>query len=196
MSEVERRELLLRYVHVNGRYRKLLSESFLDVDADWRMAFGSELMSDAREISDVELEELLADDWRAFLTACWLIGFMRRDRFRDVLHCRILVGDENKVAKGIFFALSRFGDPDDALVIKAYLERLLPDLEWRGYQPWALGALLAIDERLATNHAMEIIETDGPWDRWAMAGVIDSVDPNYWRDRVRRWDQFANMFDS
>lgn len=43
------------------------------------------LSAAAHTITDEELEILLESEWRSRLTAAWLIGFDRREHFRDVL---------------------------------------------------------------------------------------------------------------
>src|SRR6266508_4324505 len=49
--------------------------------------------------------------------------------------------------------LASFGTPQDAAVLTQYLDHYLPQAQLRYDQPWALGALLHIDERLRNNAA-------------------------------------------
>ncbi|MFF9634185.1 DUF6000 family protein [Streptomyces bacillaris] len=44
--------------------------------------FTRHLLNDAAAITDEELEALLGYEWRSRLTAAWLIGVDRRERFR------------------------------------------------------------------------------------------------------------------
>ncbi|WP_407929442.1 DUF6000 family protein [Herbidospora solisilvae] len=50
-------------------------------------------------------------------------------------------------------APARFGEDEDATVLSAYLDRYLPQVENRYDQEDALGALLLIDEKLATDES-------------------------------------------
>lgn len=54
--------------------QKLMSGSFMELPADERAAFGESLARDARDISDDQLSELFAGDWRERITAGWLVA--------------------------------------------------------------------------------------------------------------------------
>ncbi|MEV0535576.1 DUF6000 family protein [Kitasatospora sp. NPDC050463] len=65
------------------RYPELNGSRFLRPGWPHAKRFGRHLIDDAATITDAELEALLAYEWRARLTAAWLIGIGRRDAFRQ-----------------------------------------------------------------------------------------------------------------
>lgn len=186
----------LRYVlgqpeHVGGsrRYLELLHGNFTALPEEQRGPFLRAMRDDARQISDVELEFMLQPgemiDWRDRLTAAWLIGFDRRTRFRAVL-AELLLGSELVYAgQGYCFALTRFGQPEDATILAAYLDRYLPRTDRHYNQPDAMGGLLHLDYLLGTAQAARFLGPDGPWSRSAFGG----------RDPMSRADRMAVLCD-
>ncbi|GAA0965395.1 DUF6000 family protein [Actinocorallia libanotica] len=124
--------------------------------------FTAALIRDARKISDAELDRLLSCGWRPCLTAAWLIGIDRRQHYRERLGELLLESAGPYAGQGYCFALARFGRPEDAEILTAYLDRYLPRADCYYDQAWAMGALLYLDERLGTCYAERFLET-GLW---------------------------------
>lgn len=150
------------------RYMKLLGGNPLREMAD-RDVFDAALAADARQITDEDLGKLLAFEWRARLVAAWLIGLDRRTRFRPGLGDLLLKSELVHSGKGYCFALARFGQPEDADILAAYLDRYLPRRDCHYDQLWALGALLHLDDELGTDHAERFIAPSGAWHQSAFA---------------------------
>jgi hypothetical protein len=151
------------------RYLKLLNANLLQDNEPDRESFGAALAEDARQISDEELEKLLSSEWRARLTAAWLIGLDRRVKFRHVLGELLLESQLTYAGQGYCFALARFEQPDSADILAAYLEHYLPRTDCHYDQHWAIGSLLHLDERLGTNRADQFLSPGGPWHHSAFA---------------------------
>ncbi|MEU8772659.1 DUF6000 family protein [Streptomyces sp. NPDC048606] len=151
------------------RHLVLNGERFLDPGWSHTARFTRHLVDDATAIDDDKLETLLAYEWRSRLTAAWLIGVDRRDRFRARLGDLLLAGDVCFSGSAYCFALARFGTHADAEILTAYLDHYLPLTNLRYDQPAALGALLRLDARLGTRHADRFTEPDSLWDQWSRA---------------------------
>ncbi|NED36382.1 DUF6000 family protein [Streptomyces sp. SID8499] len=134
----------------------------------WRHTtrFTRHLIDDAAAITDEELEALLGYEWRSRLTAAWLIGVDRRERFRARIGDLLLASEVCYSGGAYCFALARFGTHADAEILTAYLDRYLPRTDLHYDQPAALGALLRLDAHLGTRHADRFTEPDGLWDEW------------------------------
>lgn len=158
------------------RYMMLLGGNFLRLGPRKRARFLHSLARAAKRVTDEELNTLLDSEWRSRITAAWLIGFDRRVRFRDRLGELLLASELVYAGQGYCFALARFGEAGDADLLTAYLNRYLPRIDCRYDQQWAIGALLHIDEKLQTEHAVQFIETD-LWRRSAMK----KEDPMEWK---------------
>ncbi|MCO5968904.1 DUF6000 family protein [Actinoallomurus soli] len=152
-----------------SRYLNLLHTNALREDEPDRDAFIAALAEDAQDISDAELAELLGFEWRARLTAAWLIGLGRRTGFRRTLGDLLLAGELVYAGQGYCFALARFGAPEDAEILTAYLDRYLPRGDCHYNQDSAIGALLHLDARLGTTHAQRFLCADGLWHRSSFA---------------------------
>ncbi|MFJ7194023.1 MULTISPECIES: DUF6000 family protein [unclassified Streptomyces] len=149
-----------------GRYLHLLHGNFARHDETERTPFLRSLSAAAREITDEELEILLESEWRSRLTAAWLIGFNRREHFRDVLGDLLLASRLCFAGQGYCFALACFGADEDAQHLTAYLERYLrrPDCQYD--QRWAISALLHIDSRTGNEYAARFLAPGGLWHQW------------------------------
>jgi hypothetical protein len=134
-----------------------------------RNTFTSALAEDARQISDAELGTLLEFEWRARLTAAWLIGLDQRTQFRQTLGDLLLESELVYAGAGYCFALSRFAQPEDADILTAYLDRYLPRADCYYNQNSAIGALLHLDQKLGTDHAQRFIVPEGLWHQSAFA---------------------------
>lgn len=157
--------------------------------------FTRHLIADAAAIDDEELEALLGYEWRARLTAGWLIGVDRRERFRARIGDLLLASEVCFSGGAYCFALARFGTHADAEILTVYLDRYLPRTDLHYDQPAALGALLRIDALLGTRHADRFTEPDGLWDEW-VTGMGRLGYPSYTPAEQRHWTdltcEFAN----
>ena len=156
-----------RYVvwrRLRPRYLKLLGGGLSGLGRYSRAA----LARDARKISDEDLVRLLSCGWRACLPAAWLIGIDRRRDHRELLGDLLLESAFPYAGQGYCFALARFGRPEDAEILAAYLDRYLPRKDCYYDQGWAMGALLYLDARLGTHHAERFVTT-GLWQSSAYA---------------------------
>ncbi|MFI7536415.1 DUF6000 family protein [Streptosporangium sp. NPDC049376] len=165
-------EVIERYAvaapeHETARYLDLLHGNFVDLADQERTRFLRSLGHDARQITDADLERMLRrgefSGWRERLAAAWLIGLDRRTRFREILADLLLESGLVYAGQGYSFAITRFGQPEDAGVLTAYLERYLPQRDCHYDQDWVLGGLLHLDETLGTDHAPGFLTPDGLW---------------------------------
>jgi hypothetical protein len=149
-----------------ARYLTLLNGNLMAMDQAQRTPFLQQLATSARQAGDHELATLLGGEWRAQLTASWLIGLSRRYQFRARIGELLLASEVCYAGQGYCFALARFGTTADAELLAAYLDDYLPQPDKRYDQHWALGALLHLDAQLKTNHAARFLTEDGLWQRW------------------------------
>jgi uncharacterized protein DUF6000 len=155
-----------QYVTPGTRYLKLLGGNFMTMDRAERTSFLQQLATSARQASDHELATLLGSEWRARLTASWLIGFARRDQFRAQIGELLLASEVSYAGQGYCFTLARLATTADAELLATYLDDYLPQLDKRYDQHWALGALLHLDAQLNTEHAARFLAEGGLWQRW------------------------------
>ncbi|MFD8015287.1 DUF6000 family protein [Streptomyces sp. NPDC058955] len=157
--------------------------------------FTRHLLNDAAAITDEELEALLGYEWRSRLTAAWLIGVDRRERFRARIGDLLLASEVCYSGSAYCFTLARFGTHADTEILTAYLDRYLPRTDLHYDQPAALGALLRLDAHLGTHHADRFTEPGGLWDEW-VKGMGRLGHPSHTPAEVRRWTDlecdFAN----
>ncbi|MGW2299989.1 DUF6000 family protein [Streptomyces sp. NPDC001809] len=157
--------------------------------------FTRHLITDAAAITDEELEALLAYEWRSRLTAAWLIGVDRRERFRTRIGDLLLASEVCYSGTAYCFALARFGTHADAEILTAYLDHYLPRTDLHYDQPAALGALLHLDAHLDTHHATRFTEPDGLWDEW-VRGATELGYPTSTPTELHHWttrqQDFAN----
>ncbi|WP_246059957.1 DUF6000 family protein [Herbidospora galbida] len=156
------------------RYLKLLG-GFLGLPDPEAIGFGRSLARDARRITDYDLGALLEGEWRARLTAAWLIALDRRVGFRDRLTDLLLESEVVYAGAGYCVALARFAEAEDAGVLSAYLDRYLPQVEKRYDQEDALGALLVVDEQLGTDHAGRFLTPGGLWETFTTDDVSADI---------------------
>ena len=169
------RSRIRRYVRAadpttpGARYLRLLHANFLQEQDPGHNTFTSALAEDAHQISDTDLGTLLEFEWRARLTAAWLIGLDQRTQFRQTLGNLLLESELVYAGQGYCFALSRFAQPEDADILIAYLDRYLPRTDCYYNQDDAMGALLHLDQKLGTDHAQRFIVPEGLWHQSAFA---------------------------
>lgn len=171
-------DIIRRYVIVTSepeaaRYLDLLHGNFTRLPAQECTQFLQALGHDARHISDAELESMLRPGeltgWRERLTAAWLIGLDRRSQFRDVLGELLLESELTYAGQGYSFALARFGQPEDADIFTAYLDRYLLRHDCYYDQDWVLGGLLHVDDALGAHRAARFLTPRRPWSRSAFS---------------------------
>ncbi|WIX83190.1 DUF6000 family protein [Amycolatopsis carbonis] len=155
------------YVTPGRRYLQLVNTPFLS-DPAVRQPFGRALAEDAVRVTDGELELLLGYEWRAQLTASWLVAFARRAAHRERIGELLLANERAYAGRGFCFALARLGTEADARVLVDYLHAFLPRTD-RGEQDSAMGALTYLDGLLGTDHAAQFLADNGPWARWLHA---------------------------
>ncbi|MEU8625190.1 DUF6000 family protein [Streptomyces sp. NPDC048669] len=182
----------------HARYLILKGGRFLRPEWPHAQHFAHHLIDDAATITDAELEALLGYEWRSRLTAAWLIGVDRRDRFRERIGDLLLASEVCFSGSAYCFALARFGTHADAEILTAYLDHYLPRTDLRYDQPAALGALLRLDAHLGTHHADRFTQPDGLWDQWVNAPPHLCGHQGYVPDEPRRWTDlqcdFANSW--
>jgi len=192
----ERRGLdVERYAYSDGRYLNLLHGNFMRMmEEKERVTFGHALATDARQITDGQLKQLLAYPWRAQLTGAWLAGVALRDSHRDRIGELLLASRTSFAGQGFCFALARFGTRQDTQLLVDYLDRYLPRLDQFYDQHWAMGALLHLDARLGTDHANRFLDDSGAWRRWADATALRHADPDEQRRRIDELCSFADDY--
>ncbi|RAY12297.1 hypothetical protein DPM19_26695 [Actinomadura craniellae] len=119
------------------------------------------LGEDASLITDDELDLLLTSEWRARLTAAWLIGLDLRTGYRDRLGELLYDGSFVKANAGYALAFARFGQHPDAMFLATALAHKLSEPEPFYERDFVIGALLYLDERLGTDHAGGLLS--GSW---------------------------------
>lgn len=179
-SDLDPQDVINRYVSVDGgddqRYMKLMQANPAALGAPGGAAFLRSLVEAAEQITDRELGVLLDGDWRCRLTAAWLIGVDRRDRFRAPVGARLLESRLVYAGQGYCLALARLGTTDDADILTAYLDNYLRETKLRYDQDSAFGALQHIDARLGTHRAARFTQPGGLWQQWATANRADTTD--------------------
>jgi hypothetical protein len=154
--------LVRRYViwgpgpYATSRYRSLRDP--VRSDRPGRDVFERALASDARQISDEDLNTLLELDWRSRITAAWLIVLDRRTQFWESLGELLLASELAYAGIGYCIALVRFAQPEDADILAAYLHRYLTRSDCYYDQDAALGGLLHLDAELGTDRADRFLD--------------------------------------
>lgn len=97
----------------HARYLILKGGRFLRPEWPHAQHFAHHLIDDAATITDAELEALLGYEWRSRLTAAWLVGVDRRDRFRERIGDLLLASEVCFSGSAYCFALARFGTHAD-----------------------------------------------------------------------------------
>ncbi|WP_435583193.1 DUF6000 family protein [Amycolatopsis thermoflava] len=166
-EEPELGRIVNRYVIPGRRYHKLFFGPIARMTPEERARFGHALAEDARQVTDDELNELLDYEYRARLTAAWLIALDRRATFRERLGELLLASEFGSSGKGYCFALARFGTEQDAQLLLAYLDRYLPRVNDGFDVAEAMGALLFVEAKLGTRRADRFLQEGGLWERWA-----------------------------
>ena len=165
-DDTELMGLIDRYVDPGQRYRKLLHGNFEGMSPPELAAFLGSLVEDARTMSDHDLGVLLESDWRARITAAWLIGVSGRDQFRARLGELLRESRLTFAGQGYCVALALFGTGADAEILAAYLDHYLRQPTLRYDQEWAFAALRYVDAARATQFTRL-------WEQWVTPGAFD-----------------------
>jgi hypothetical protein len=189
-----RADVFGKYALAGRRYKRLLGGNFMRMPHLERDEFGRGLARDSKGISRDELRELFEGDWRERLAGAWLAGFGLRIEMRETIYRLLLQRDERHAGKGYCFALARFGSAGDAQVISEYLRQYLEQLDLRADQPWAVGALMVLDENLGTAYSAEFLQDGGAWDSWVKAGESATFTASQMMGEVQSWCSFASDF--
>ncbi|MET7998732.1 DUF6000 family protein [Amycolatopsis sp. NPDC005232] len=152
------------YVTPGRRYLKLNHTPFGSDQAENRN-IGRTLAEDSVRITDEELELLFGYEWRAQLTASWLVAFARREAHRERIGELLLANERIYAGRGYCFALARFATEEHARLLVDYLRAFLPHTD-RGEQDAAMGALTYLDGLLGTTHAAQFLGENGAWAPW------------------------------
>ncbi|MFC9634342.1 DUF6000 family protein [Streptomyces mirabilis] len=188
-----RTDVFGRYALAGRRYKRLLGGNFMHLPQGELQVFGEQLAADSGEITLDELNQLFSGDWRERLTGAWLAGFGLRLEMRDEISRLLIEQSDRHAGKGYCFALARFGAKVDARTLARYLDRYLGQLDLRADQPWALGALLVLDENLETDYSAEFIQKNGAWDHWVRAGESAIYTPIQMKAEIQSWCSFAEV---
>lgn len=78
---------MARYVAGEQRYLELLGGGFLDFEEEERASFVASLQADSLQASHQEIGALFGYEWRARLTAAWLVGVAKRVEWRECGTC-------------------------------------------------------------------------------------------------------------
>ncbi|QFU90254.1 DUF6000 family protein [Amycolatopsis sp. YIM 10] len=157
------------------RYGQLLHANFIGLGPK-REEFVRSLIEAAGQITDEELARLLDEDWRAKITAAWLIGVGRRAGFRQRIGELLLESEYVFAGQGYCYALARLATTADAAVLATYLDRYLARPDLRYDQEWALVALRRVDAALGQRYATQFTWPGGPWHAWAAANRAEKED--------------------
>ena len=163
-EDTELMALIDRHVEPGQRYRQLLHGNFEGLEPPERATFLRSLVEDA--ITDHELGVLLESDWRARITAAWLIGASRRGQFRERVGELLMESRLTFAGQGYCVALAMLGTAADAEILAAYLDHYLRQPSLRYDQEWAFAALQHIDATRAARFTPL-------WAQWATPGAFD-----------------------
>lgn len=125
---------------------------------------------------------LLESEWRARLTASWMIACSRRVTYWDHLGELLLKSELTFAGQGYIVALASFGDDAAAEHLVRYLAHWLPLADRRYDQAWAMGALAHIDAAQRSDWSGQFTAPGGPWETWAGDGPTLAAT----RDRIAR----------
>ncbi|MFI1018245.1 DUF6000 family protein [Streptomyces sp. NPDC020965] len=196
-QEVGQGHVVARYVAGEQRYLELLGGGFLHLGEEERTSFAASLQSDSLQASDQEIGALFGYEWRARLTAAWLVGVARRVEWRERIGSLLLASELTYAGQGYCFALARFGSAEDSEILVSYLDRYLPRWECRYDQESALGALMRLDSQLGTSHAQRFVGPDGPWEHWVDALTHTRGTASTWADASRETiDAWCGFWDA
>ncbi|WP_449476860.1 DUF6000 family protein [Streptomyces abikoensis] len=144
-DSVETLAAVRRFVMPGRRYAKMQGWSLKNADSEVRWKFGAALREDASRATHSDFVSLLKADWRARMTAAWLIAAAGRTEFRSLLRHLLMADESRECVNAYCLALSVFGSREDANILVEYLDRTPVVDGKRVGQDWALAALLCVD---------------------------------------------------
>lgn len=129
----------LRERYVRPYYLHLLHGNF---SARGERALFLDLTAAAAAIDDADLDLLFSTrEWRGRMTAAWMVGLARRDRFLPRIGELLLASEVCYAGQGHCAALALLGGPEAERLLDAYLREYLPIGDRYYDQEWAIGAL-------------------------------------------------------
>ncbi|MGP3975512.1 DUF6000 family protein [Streptomyces sp. 8N114] len=164
-DDIELLALTRRYVMPGRPYLKFQGWNLRHLaDADL-LEFGGSFRKTSQEIEDEGLTRLLAADWRAKITASWMIAMSSRDWFGGLLKHLLWGGQEGRAALGHVFALTSFGRTQDLQCLRDYARRGVELNEWGVSHDWAIaGWKYHQARRIAGSQEAALFKTPG--DAW------------------------------
>jgi Family of unknown function (DUF6000) len=141
----------LWHVFVRPLYLQLLHGNFVRLNETDAVQFSKTLANRASSITDSQITRLLKErDWRARLTAAWLVGLMKRKSFVPAIGHMLLESQTVFAGQGYCMALALIGNEQCVDFLRSYLEASLPIRNGRYYDRlWVIGALAYLrDTRL------------------------------------------------
>ncbi|MEU1816728.1 DUF6000 family protein [Streptomyces roseifaciens] len=174
-----------RYVMPGRRYGKLQGWALKNADERVRSEFGRALSEDSIHAAYSDFLPLLKADWRARLTATWMISMAGRTEFRPLLGALLEEEGSREAANGYCLTLSTFGSRDDAEILAAYLDRSLGAGGPYFAQVWAFGSLLCLDSDLGTSYSNHFDRPGGLWAEWS--GSSEAPNERELIDYLRRF---------
>lgn len=112
-----------------------------------------------REITPEIVGDLLSDEnWRAKLPGAWFCGLKKWDNYTLDIG-RLLIRRKDMIStQGYSFALARFASHASANYLTGQMDHVLKNgLDYDNETNWLIGAMLWIDFRLDTSHAVDYI---------------------------------------
>jgi len=108
-------------------------------------------------------------DWRTRLTAAWFCGLKGWTQYTDRIGGLLVDSELVLAGRGYCFALARFGDEKSAAYLTRYLGKFLDQPDKAFEQETALAALIWLDGKNKTNHAVHFLKRGGPWEQFVLA---------------------------
>jgi hypothetical protein len=118
-TDPELMDLVRRFVTPGRRYLRLGGSS-LRLSGPERVAFASELVRAASEITPTELSTLFEGGWRERKTASWLVVVAGRTEFRSRIGDLLLASGGPYAGAAYCVTLATFGDSADAELLCRY----------------------------------------------------------------------------
>ncbi len=112
-------------------------------------------------------------EWRGRKTAAWMIGVNRWEEFVPQISRQLVESELVYSGQGYSVGLALISTEEARDGLVTYLERWLPELDCHYDQAWAMGALVEVDNVLATEYLVE----GGLWDCWRKAQRGRNVTP-------------------
>ncbi|UNS97259.1 DUF6000 family protein [Streptomyces tubbatahanensis] len=130
--------LTRRYVIPGRPYMKFQGWNLRQMSDVAQSEFGERLGKTAQDVEDEGLARLLSGDWRAKITASWMIAMSSRDWFEGLLGRLLLNGRDGRAALGYVLALTSFGRAQGVQCLRDYVRRGAESNERGASYEWAI----------------------------------------------------------